>query len=59
MISAPGGAFHDPAADLALRNSLQAALRSDIPFETIDCQINDDQFAQRAAQILLSLMQSR
>lgn len=56
VISAPGGPFHDPVADEALRSNLQSTLRSDIPFETMDLEINDPSFADRCARILLQLI---
>lgn len=56
VISAPGQPFHDPAADQALLDSLRRQLRSDIPFECIDAEINDTEFAELAARRLLELM---
>ncbi len=53
VISAPGGPFHDPAADMALYNSLKASLRPDIPARELDCAINDPAFAAACAQALL------
>ncbi len=56
VISASGQPFHDPQADRALLEAWREHLRSDICFETIDAEINDAAFAQRAAEILLGLM---
>ena len=53
VIGAPGGPFHDPAADGALYASLKGALRSDIPVVELDCAINDPAFAEACAQALL------
>jgi uncharacterized protein (UPF0261 family) len=53
MISAAGQAFHDPKADRSLLDSLRRHLRADIPFETIDCDINDPVFAETCVQHLL------
>ncbi|MBL9129274.1 MAG: Tm-1-like ATP-binding domain-containing protein [Verrucomicrobiales bacterium] len=53
MIGAPGGAFHDPAADAALYAALKATLRRDIPVRELDCAINDPRFAEACAGELL------
>jgi uncharacterized protein (UPF0261 family) len=54
MISAPGGIFHDPQADEALRVTLKGSLRQDIPYEEIDCEINDVRFSERCVECLLA-----
>lgn len=56
MIGAPGGAFHDPAADAALYGALKGALRADIPVREIDAAINEASFAEACAAELLRLM---
>jgi uncharacterized protein (UPF0261 family) len=56
VISAPGQPFHDAAADQALREAWQSNLREDIPFEIVDCEINDPEFAQLAARRLLDMI---
>jgi uncharacterized protein (UPF0261 family) len=56
IISATGQPFHNPAADEALRTSLKKHLRSDIPFEEVDAEINDPIFAERCATRLLGMM---
>ena len=56
IISAPGGPFHDPAADAALFAALKANLRPDIPVQEFDCTINDERFARACAQALLNLV---
>src|SRR3990172_12234942 len=53
MIDAPGGPFWWPEADEALFAALRQGLRSDIPVEELDCNINDEAFARRAAECLL------
>ena len=55
-IGAPGGPFHDPAADAALCEALESGLRPDIPCTPLDCGINDPAFALAAVDALLSLM---
>lgn len=56
MIGAPGGPFHDPAADAALYAALKSNLRSDIPVQELDAAINDTPFAEACAQSLLRLL---
>lgn len=53
VISAPGQAFHDPAADTALFDSLKANLRPDIGVTTMECEINAPEFAEACARQLL------
>lgn len=54
VISAPGGAFHDPVADKALFDAIKKNLRSDIPVIEMDVAINDETFAQACAEALLA-----
>lgn len=58
IISAPGQPFHDPKADNALRESLKRHLRSDIPLEEVDAEINDPVFAERCVDRFLSMLQT-
>jgi len=58
IISASGQPFHDPKADIALRESLRRHLRSDIPFEEVDAEINDPIFAERIVDRLLGMLQT-
>ncbi len=59
VISAKGQPFYDPAADRELLDSLRKSLRSDIPLETIDCEINEQRFAERCVSALLEAIRSR
>ncbi|MBE0544748.1 MAG: Tm-1-like ATP-binding domain-containing protein [Verrucomicrobia bacterium] len=52
MISAPGGPFHDAAADAALYSSLKSALRRDISVVELDCAVNEPEFAEASARTL-------
>ncbi len=58
-IGAPEGPFWWPEADQALFTALQQQLRQDIPVEELDCNINDPQFARRAATCLLEHIRTR
>jgi uncharacterized protein (UPF0261 family) len=57
-IGAPGGPFHDPAADAALNESLKTHLRPDLPCRELDHNINDPEFAQASAAALLDLLRA-
>jgi len=59
VISAPGGAFHDPGADAALFAALKANLRPDIPVVEADVAINDPAFARACAETLLAYLRGR
>ena len=56
IISAPGGAFHDAAADEALFASIKNHLNPRIRCLEIDAEINDETFAKAAAETLLAQM---
>jgi uncharacterized protein (UPF0261 family) len=56
MISAPGGPFHDPAADAALYSALKLNLRSDVPVKEVETEINDPAFAEACAESLLRIL---
>jgi len=45
MIGAPGGSFHDAAADAALYSALKSNLRAGIAVKELDANINDAAFA--------------
>jgi uncharacterized protein (UPF0261 family) len=52
MIDAPGGPFHDPAADAALIQELKAGLRPDVEVVEMATHINDPAFATAMAERL-------
>lgn len=54
VISEPGGAFHDPAADAALFDGIRKNLRRDIPVVALDTTVNDPAFAAACARELLA-----
>jgi len=58
QIGAPGGPFHDREADDALRASLRANLRPDIPFVEHEGPINDSAFAGLCARALLEQLRA-
>ena len=59
VISADGGAFHDPIADEALFTSLKKHLNPAVPVVEMDCVINDPAFAKACAETLLNHLQKK
>ena len=53
VISAPGGPFHDPAADAALFTAIESGLRPGLPLHSFDHGINAPDFARACAESLL------
>ena len=56
MLDSPGGQFWDPAADRACYEAIRAHLKPSVPVDEIDANINDEAFAQRAADLLLDMI---
>jgi uncharacterized protein (UPF0261 family) len=52
-----GGAFWDPEADLACFEAIKKNLRPGIPVIEMDNNVNDPEFADRAAQTLLDILE--
>jgi uncharacterized protein (UPF0261 family) len=57
QLDSPGGAFWDPQADQACFEAIKKNLRPGIPVIEMDNNINDTEFADRAAQILLDILE--
>ncbi len=57
MLDSAGQEFWDPEADEACFQVLRDSLRPDIPLEEMDANINDPAFADRAADLLMELLQ--
>jgi uncharacterized protein (UPF0261 family) len=55
-IDREGQAFDDPAADAAFREALKQGLEPRIQLRELDLNINDDAFADAAAEALLALI---
>lgn len=53
-LGAPGFAFHNPKADLALFKSLRTHLRKDIPVLEMDSTVSEPAFAEAAVRALLT-----
>lgn len=58
QLDSVSGEFWWPEADAALYEALRERLRSDIPVVELDANINDPQFADRAAQELLGMLKT-
>jgi uncharacterized protein (UPF0261 family) len=56
ILDSPSDRFWNPEADQAFIRSLTAHLRSDIPVEQLDLNINDAAFADRAVELLLGML---
>ena len=56
MLDSAGQMFWDPEADEACFQTLRSRLRSDIPIEELDLNINDPAFADRAADLLTEML---
>jgi len=59
QLDSPGGEFWWPEADQALFQGIRQNLRADIALIELDANINDAQFADRATQELLEMMNKR
>lgn len=57
MLDSPGGMFWDPEVDGACFRAIKENLRPGIPYLELDANINDPEFADRAAALLLELLQ--
>jgi uncharacterized protein (UPF0261 family) len=56
MLDSPDGAFWDPTADSACFDAIRANVRAGIPVIEVDANINDPEFADKAASVLLGLI---
>jgi uncharacterized protein (UPF0261 family) len=59
VIDAPDQPFWWPEADQALVSELEKHLRSDIPIVKIDANVNDVEFSEQCARVLLSHIHAR
>ena len=56
MLDAPGKEFWWPEANQALYQAIKDNLKPDIPVYELDCNINDDEFADAAANKMLEFL---
>jgi uncharacterized protein (UPF0261 family) len=57
QLDSPGGQFWDPEADGACYYAIRSDLKPGIPCFEMDANINDPEFADRAVEVLLGMMQ--
>jgi uncharacterized protein (UPF0261 family) len=56
VVDSEGGPFWWPEADLAFMSAVKKNLRPGIKIVELDCQINDEAFAQKSVEMLMELM---
>jgi uncharacterized protein (UPF0261 family) len=56
MLDSPGGAYWDPEADKACYDAIKAGVKKGIKVIEMDNNINDPEFATKAAEMLLAMM---
>ena len=56
MLDSPGGDFWDPQADEACFQAIKANLKPEIPVIEMENNINDKEFAHKAAKTLLEML---
>jgi uncharacterized protein (UPF0261 family) len=59
ILDSPGNAFWDPTADQACFAAIKENLHGDIPVTELDCNINDQAFADKAAELLLEMLKQK
>jgi len=57
QLDSPGGAFWDPKADRACFEAIKRDLKPGIPVIEMDNNVNDPEFADRAVEILLAMLE--
>ncbi|MBP1693695.1 MAG: hypothetical protein H6Q37_1578 [Chloroflexi bacterium] len=56
MLDSPGGDFWDPAADQACYEAIKKNVKPGIPVIEMDNNINDPEFSDKAAELLLGML---
>jgi len=56
MLDSEGGDFWDPEADQACYDAIKQNIKSGIPVIEMDHNINDPEFADKAAETLLDML---
>lgn len=59
VLDSPGNLFWNPEADRACFDAIKAHLKPSIPVIEMDCNVNDQEFADRAAELLLEMLRSK
>jgi uncharacterized protein (UPF0261 family) len=58
MLDSPGKEFWDPEADMACFKAIKDNVKKGIPILEMDANINDPEFAERAAELLLDMLKT-
>jgi uncharacterized protein (UPF0261 family) len=58
ILDSPGQPFWDPEADQACFEAIRNNVREGIPVYEMDCNINDPEFADKAVELLLGMLQT-
>jgi uncharacterized protein (UPF0261 family) len=58
MLDSPGGQFWDPEADQACYDAIKTNLKPGIPVVELDFNINDPEFADKCAALMLEMLKS-
>lgn len=58
MLDSPGGRFWDPEADAACFNAIKENLKPGIPVIEMDANINDLEFSEKCAGLLLEMLRA-
>lgn len=59
LLDSPGNPFWNPEADQACFRAIKENVKPGIHVEEIDCNLNDPEFAERAAALLLEMLQKK
>jgi uncharacterized protein (UPF0261 family) len=59
MLDSPGGQFWDPQADHACFAAIRRHLKPGIPVIELDHNVNDPEFADRCAELLLDMLRAK
>ena len=59
LIDAPGQPFYDADADAALFAALREGVGSNVELIELDCNVNDDAFADAMVEKLVELVEGR
>jgi len=57
-LDSAGGRFWDPEADAACFNAIKKNLKPGIPVIEMDANINDPEFAEKCAELLLEMLKA-
>jgi uncharacterized protein (UPF0261 family) len=58
MLDSPGGRFWDPGADAACFDTIKERVASDVPVIEMEHNVNDPEFADRCAALLLEMLKT-